>query len=478
MFNKAIHNTVMNSEAANRLFSSITTRDTPDQSFLATLRALVHKRISQDESVFLACKALRFSAYQFRNYSTPERIESIFSGEQNIISADKYTIQIFYVTDEEIGEEFLSFIKDAVGDGKRYLGSFSRQDDLQVFYARKVKSLFYMDEESRNAVIFLSRMELKHFHALQMMIPKYLPKLFSGKELTKTEIELLKSLGNKSAVDYESILIEFSKDLDFRSELIRVKLSGFETQYERLRLEEIKTEISRYQQDYDTYLASMREMARKIQDSLHMLAGLESSIKEQSGDSELVEYFMCNKNLTVIRAYKMVLEFVAHGYADIYDEDAFSQYVANRNGYMYVDINPNVTKSQMEKLYSSIFSRGIYKLRICASYTVDMRNGLKANQNYVFPEESQTHFPNPHIQQYGCIGTYAGRFQEYMNRKDYVGAIDQAVVSARNINFYDSSVMSGFARTFSRTTIKCLEKSDGSLLSPQEAIIELEGGIV
>jgi len=172
------------------------------------------------------------------------------------------------------------------------------------------------------------------------------------------------------------------------------------------------------------------------------------------------------------------LEFIAHGYADIYDEDAFDQYAGNHNGYMYASLSSTVTKPQMEKLYRAIFSEGRYKLRICAAYTADMRTGLRAFQNYAFPAESSTYFPNPHIQQFGCIGTYAGRFQEYMNRKDYVGAIDQAVVSARNLNFYDSSVMSGFAKDFSRTSTRCLEKPDGKLLTPQEAVSELEGGAV
>jgi len=63
-----------------------------------------------------------------------------------------------------------------------------------------------------------------------------------------------------------------------------------------------------------------------------------------------------------------------------------------------------------------------------------------------------------------------------MNKRDYVGAIDQAVVSARNLNFYDSTVMGTFAKEISRTNINCIERADGTLLTPKEAIKELEGG--
>ena len=206
-----------------------------------------------------------------------------------------------------------------------------------------------------------------------------------------------------------------------------------------------------------------------------MLAGLENSINKQTEDSELMEYFMCNKNLTIIQVEGTIIKFVAHGYVDIYDEDAFEQYASNYEGYLYRSITPNILESEMEGLYRAIFSDGVYRLRICAAYMVDMRSGLKALQHFSFPAESQTYFPNTHIQSFGCIGSYEGRFHEYMNKRDYVGAIDQAVVSARNLNFYDSSVMSRFVEDFSRTSIPCLESHDGRLLTPRAAISELEG---
>ena len=62
-----------------------------------------------------------------------------------------------------------------------------------------------------------------------------------------------------------------------------------------------------------------------------------------------------------------------------------------------------------------------------------------------------------------------------MAKKDYVGAIDQAVVSARNLNFYDSTVIGTFAHDLSCTTIKCIEKPDKTLITPLEAITETEG---
>ena len=370
----------------------------------------------------------------------------------------------------------LEIIKANAGAGKRFMTDYTRRDDVHVFFARKTKALFYTHISGNSTIIFMDKLELKHFHVLQMLIPKYLPRIFNDSPLTEIETALLKSTGNKSAVEYETLIGGFAKDLDIRSEIVRIKLAGFETTFERMRLDEIRSEIDRHQQDYDNYLVSLRDVSHKIQSCQYTLAGLECAINAHSGDSELVEYFLCNKNLSIIRVHGTTLEFLAHGYVDIYDEDAFDQYAGNHNGYLYTNLNPVISKPQMEKLYRAIFNEGKYKLRICAAYSADTRTGLKAYKHFVFPEESTTYFPNPHIQDLGCIGTYAGRFQEYMHRGDYVGAIDQAVVSARNLNFYDASVMSGFAKDLSNTSIKCIEKPDGTLFTPREAIIDLEGG--
>jgi hypothetical protein len=352
---------------------------------------------------------------------------------------------------------------------------YTRREDLHIFYARKLKALFYTDEDQHNTVIFTSNLELKHFHALQMMIPKYLPLLFADKPLTDEETALLKSCGSKSAVEYETLIGEYAKDLDIRSEIIRIKLAGFEKVSERIRMDELKNEIKSHQNNYEGYLATLRNLSQQIQTCQYTLAGLECAVNEDSGDSELMEYFMCNKNLTIITVAGTAIEFIVHGYADIYDSDAFEQYVGNHGGYMYNNINPAVTKVQMEKLYRVIFGDCRYKLRLCAAYHANMKTGLSAKRHYVFPSESLTYLPNPHIQKHGCIGDYALRFQEYMRKKDYVGAIDQTVLSARNLNFYDSPVITGFGNDLSFSSIKCIEKPDGTLLTPLEAINELEG---
>ena len=478
MFNKIINSITLTSEVADRLFSNVTDMGTPDQSFLATLRALLRTRLQQNEEVRLYNRTFHITIETIASM-TPSRFMDLFSIEtsRNVLWTG-YSISIISTTNADTGAAMLDKIRANAGNGKRYMSDYTRHDDLQVFFGKRVNALFYRHTNERNIIIFVDKLELKHFHALQMMIPKYLPSLFADNPLSEKETELLKSTGNKSAGVYEMLIEDFAKHLDLRVEIIRSKLAGFETAYESTRIDELKKEISRHENDYGSYLSSLQELTEKIQNCKYTLAGLECAIKEHSGDSELMEYFMCNKNLSIVNVSGATIEFIAHGYADIYDEDAFERYVANHNGYMYSNLNSSVTKPQMELLYRAIFGSQKYKLRMCAAYIAGVVSGLSAKRGFLYPLESQTYLPNPHIQFHGCIGGYSARFLEYMKKRDYVGAIDQACVSGRNLNFYDSAAISTLARELSGSKLSCIEKQDGSLLTPMEAIRELEGGAV
>ncbi|MCL2500732.1 MAG: hypothetical protein FWE90_10440 [Defluviitaleaceae bacterium] len=479
MFTKGIYDTTLTSAAADKLFANITDSNTPDKSFLATLRALLHKRLPQHESVRLTCSAIHRSGQEVFCATNSERMGwFLIDVAHNPLSSSEHTLHIVYTTQSDAGDKMLETVKANAGTGKRYLSSFTRRDDLHVFYARKAKTLFYTNYEGKNTVIFTDKLELKHFHVLQMMIAKYLPSLFADTPLTGPETVLLKSTGNKAAVEYETLIEGFTKDLDIRKELIRIKLTDFETVFERKRADEIREEIEHWRGVYETHLTSLRDVNNKINENQYMLAGLESVINDRSKDSALMEYFMCNKNLSIVSVTGTTISFITHGYADVYDEDAFEIYVAKHGGYMYANLHHTVSKLQMEKLYRAIFSEGRYKLRMCAAYKADIRSGLWAVPHFTFPNESRTYIPNPHIQRNGCVGSYAGFFQEYMRKGDYVGAIEQASVSGRNLNFHDSTVMAHFAETLSHSTISCIEAPGGVLLTPKEAIKRLERGAV
>ena len=467
MFTKEICNITLANDIADRLFDNITAHHFMDQTFKATLRAMLHGRLPDHETLHLALVPISTNAI------TPDSIsENIRRNNMGF----SYTIYVVYSMDIK-NNQMLDVVCSNFGKGRKYYTDFTLHEDLRVFYNKMLRGLFYTNDY--DAFIFLEFLDIQKYHALQMMIPKYLPQLFKEHPLTADEMLLLKSLGSKSSSEYERLIEQFAQRFDIRSEIIRTRLKGFETIFERTRADEVSRTILTYQKNYESHLDDLRRLTGMIQDQQIILAGLQCKIDSAAGDeSELMEYFLCNKQLSVIRVCGTELEFVVHGYADVFDEEAFKTYTGNLNSYLYTQLDGNIDKTDMERLYRSVFSDGRYKLRMCAAYKADIRNGIKPVQDYIFPPESQTYLPNPHIQRYGCIGGYASRFVEYMSHRDYVGAIDQAVVSAQNLNFHDSTVMSTFAHNLSRTTIKCIEDADGNLMTPREAIQKLKEAAV
>jgi len=92
---------------------------------------------------------------------------------------------------------------------------------------------------------------------------------------------------------------------------------------------------------------------------------------------------------SIISVTGTALEFIVHGYADVYDEEAFLKYVNNHSGYFYSKLHPSISKPQMEQLYKAIFEKRTLKLRICAAYTADFRTGLRPLARYIYPRRKQ-----------------------------------------------------------------------------------------
>jgi len=466
LFTRELYDMTLTNDIANRLFNNITASGFgSDRTFTATLRAVLHKRLPTDKTLHLAMVPLA-------NYCmTADMItESICQNDLR----HTYAIYIVYPQDKQYGNQMIESVRSGIGKGKQYLDTYSLQEDLRLFYIKKMDGLFYTN--SFSTIIFVDYLDIRRLHALQMMIPKYVPELFANNPLTLEETELLKSLGLRGHSEYERLIEAFARTLDMRNEIIRTRLQGFETVFEREQVTQLTREIEIYRRDYQTMLTNLRNTSNTIQSKQILLSGLQSKINDEH-ESELMDYFLCNKQLSVIYVEGTSLEFVVHGYADVFNEEAFDTCVNNMNSYLYKNIGSGITKEEMQKLYLSVFGEnGTYKLRMCAAYRADMKNSITPIMDYAFPPESKNYLPNPHVQEYGCIGSYASRFMEYMhNNRDYVGAINQASLSARNLNFYDSTVMASFVSTLSATTVRCIEDSDGSLMTPKEAIKRMEG---
>lgn len=467
IFTKELYDLTLVNDIADNLFGNINTVGCcPDWTFAATMRAVLYKRLPSEESARVVLINLNVEVL------SPQVIAD---GIMSKGCGRGYSIFIVVPQDRSLWPQLCNTVRASIGTGKRFFTDYVEQEDLHVFYMKKFEGLFYSD--GKNELIFLSYINSSILHALQMMIPRYLPSLFSHASLSEDETALLKSLGNKSSYDYERLIEQFASKFNMRDEIIRTRLKGFETAYEREEENRVTQTLAHYRKNYDEHLGQLRAIAKLIQEHLTILSGLQCRLNSSDNNtSELMNYFLCNKKLSIIRVDGASVEFVVRGYADVYDESAVNGYAKNYNSFLYSNISSAVSKEDMEKLYRAVFNDRLYSLCICAAFTLDLKNGVAPRQDYTFPPECKDYLPNPHIQEYGCMGGYSHRIAEYLYNKDYVGAIEQTSVSARNLNFHDSAVMEKFSYSLSCTHVKCIEDADGNHMSPRAAISRMKGG--
>lgn len=440
---RRIRNTALTSEFANAACSHIYALDTClDATFLSTLRCLLGERINKDNATL----HLRYAA-------------------DLDVANDYYTVNVVAY--------------DAVYPDT--LRGFMRLSNLETYFRThktQVKIFRGNTDRSRGDVVIVFEntekrdMSLSDWHLIQAAIPRYFPELFENSPLSELEMALLKSLQDDDMGEYMSVLDKLVGLTDFRETYVKSALGGFEHQFKNKMMDKLRHEVASEQDYYENLIGRAREHANKIRTLKLQLAGLMAlGDEEENSQPTLVDYFLCNKNLTINSGGGTSdwIGFTALGHVDIYNEDAAERYIANRNSFLYPE---GILTANAEKLYRSIFLDYKYKLRIGASFDISFENWCTTSFKY----RNNAYYPNPHINNHGCIGEYGQRVVECMNEHDYIGVVQQLEASTRSLNFTDSAVMSRFAKEFFSTTIKCLEDAEtGELLSPTEAMAKYEG---
>lgn len=90
-------------------------------------------------------------------------------------------------------------------------------------------------------------------------------------------------------------------------------------------------------------------------------------------------------------------------------------------------------------------------------------------------EIANEYTPNQHIQKYNCLGNNAMTIRESMIQRDYIGAIEACVASAKSVNVLEGATCGiMMEKIFSRKAGRIIEMPDGSARTPLEAVMWLE----
>lgn len=485
MFKNPIDNLILSSDAVQRMYSNIVSSVLAfdkafaelfghnfgfDKTFEATLRAVVSGRIPAGETLHFVFES------QTKNLVEPNALP--FPSETVGTTGSRLSVISLVGEHGKDGVARYTHPKNAV------LAAFHRSPAVELFLRQKgVDALIFLSPEKKSAIAYVGNLSLSQWHTVQSTIPRLLPWYFEEQPLADTEKKLLSSLLKKTSHEYESIMSDLASGIDFRGEHIRSQLKGFDTLYEQKKIEEVSAHVQAKQAQIDHYYNQIGTLMREIDKAQMEQFWLEAKFSA-GGDSELMSYFLRNKNLSLVKTEGTSITFVVRAYLDSYDPDQFTRLYKNRKSALYQmgvrgsfnGMLNEVDADDMSLLYHAVFGEETLKLKVCAAYQADinltqLRTGIKGQKNFTsYPAEVSDCLRHPHIHSMGCIGNFHKYFLQAMQRRDYVAAIEQAFLSASNINFSDPPALLYMTQYLMESDAPCLEAPDGTSMTRVEAI--------
>lgn len=472
MFKTSIVSTPLTTDTANNYFRNINGQSFgTDNSFLATLRALVAPRMKEEDDIFLQFGESNYSARQVSGISADTAIGAICD-DYGLNDVHEKIIIHNFIADHESNLANMRVIERLPACCPGY----HQLDKVKAFYQKSFDVDCYINPERKSVIVFVDKLDNKKLHYLQVSILAFLPWYFNPEEgVSDIEMQLIYSLRETSPDKYQQCLAKIAEQYDFRTARIRQLLSGFETKYEKIERDRVRNEIEVTDSRINQHNDEIGNLFGIRNGLCIKLMGLERKIEEGGEDSEIMEYFLCNNHLVLEEVTNTDLYFCVKDYLTYFDREIAEKCINNERSFVYGN-HHGASAEKMKKLMWELFVSEEPRLRIkvCAAYRFNLNGNVSAQANHYFSNEFSDCMPNPHIDRWNCMGNYVTTINQLLMDHNYIGALEQCVASCKSLNWGDSSVMSTFMNAMWNSGDKCIELPDGRVVKPAEAINWLE----
>ncbi len=471
MFNKSIGEEItLGGSLANDLFSNIIhCNEKIDNTFIATLRALLGSRMKDGDLLHFDFGYFRRNIPLEYNHGDGAAIIDSWIADagrdvlyiRSLNSDDTSIEATFKLIDKE-------FLKEASG--------YRELEDLKVFVSKQTEARFFINEEKKSTIIFVSKIDTRIWHFIQSFISRYIPWYFDNNPLDEAEKELVKSLVEKTSTNYVSLIEEFAKKFDFRKKRIEKLLNNFERSAKESELKRVSNEINSIRSRISNYRNEYRELCKSLEEMRIRECGIQYILKESLFGNELVDYFVCNSNVDPLSASDGVMEIMVKTTLELYDPDLYERMTDNPSSYLFTGYTVGsevfTQKSDRKRFLDSIFSdEPMFKVKISGYYVLDSRGYVDSQSGYYIPDQYQDYIPNPHLYKHNCIGNNIPLIEDCLRDGNFIGAVEQCITSAKNINLAEGSqTLVHFLRMlFSGDQSKVILMHDGKSCTPEEA---------
>lgn len=478
MFNKNLGTCPLTDDSSNYFFTNIIGYGEwhfkRDYTLLALTRALLFKRLKPEDGNFNV--KIRNANYSTRTLSQHNPI-TIFNAMVDDSSLYRSITLCYVSSDQEAAARIFEMLDDKdTGFASTY--KYREATDLRQFASQHhINARFYFNDSTRSTVIVVDQMELRSYHFIVSLMPRYIKWYLEEQPLDAEEIQLCKSLTDRYSLKYEKMIAEFCSRIDFRSHRIKRLVGDFEKKSRQSQLRDAERRVSdansRVQSNLDQYMA----LIKQLDDERIRFEGIKQMINNASDSSELIEYFIRNKYINPTAANDRNLDVTIHSYLDVFDPEQARRMIGRDSSVMFtgygISDNNSVfrTLASRKKFLTALFSdEPLFKIRTCAHFRLDLRGEVTPSRGYNYPvEEYQDMIPNPHLDRFECLGQNRDMMRKRLLAGDTVGCLMQCVASTKCLNMSDTTVVQYFMGRLFNSDNKIIELPDKTRMTCAEA---------
>lgn len=457
MFESKIENTQLAGTLADCMFRRVSGCDYQgDVSFISTLRALLM-------DVDVPEPGVKFAVSGMPSGSAPEAISSSVASALEANNTITYVSVDTDLTAEEQGKErFFAF--SAPDNAHEF-------EDVREFFASKMDCRAFICEANRSSAIVVRSTALSKHHLVQCILPKLLPWIFSGVQLSAAKRNLLYALRERKSVNYRRALDAMCDSDEFRSKVANAAIANIQRRSLMQKKDAVENEIRVSKDRIETHYSSIEQLYRNVANFEERLSGILIAMENPGSDEELTSFLASNPNIQIeTKQLDNTLTFIIKGYLDVYDPEAYRTLSRNAASWYWnrgsVDTEPFIRKENRKLVLDAIFGENPqFKLKTFGVFRFDL-NAKSVSACARYDENGgqipANCFPNPHLYYASCLGSYRSHIMAALAKGDLVGAFSQCISSAHSVNVTESATFGILCRELFTRPGAFLESSDGT----------------
>ena len=292
--------------------------------------------------------------------------------------------------------------------------------------------------------------EVFHRIVSAMFMYKIFNPIFEKTPATDEEIAMLKSLTEADDV-WTNYADAWLKNADLERKLIMKMIAGFAKDPIEQRIQNLNQTIERIQ----NMISRLRDQLTTNIEDLETRQLEQAALVNRSQDmpdinESIAQFFISNKNVSLYEKRDGKLYYTVKSRLSLWDTDVVEAYINNPRSILYrSEYVRNVTDQYDYKVLKTFYEKWLvdlrYSLDVISMWGISSRAKAYPVSHWNFrSQQLEKCCPNPHLQEFSCIGRHDGMLADAEQALDYDGALLISVQSNSSINWNDSTVIQRF----------------------------------